>query len=234
VFPGPLGREALAHHQHFFHLARRQRGAPRRAPAGAGLHGEGVPRFAGAVAVERAGREVAEGLCGRHDNDAHVLGRIDAGGAQPLEQQQVMHGVPAHDAERELLLAAPAARLGAKTGRRAHPGVPEAARECERVAVEIEHKGGQHVGAEAVQAESHRPEHRGRHGRGVEFAADDLVPHGGPADLAGELDAQAASDKEPALARHEERRSVGQGQIAQAQRAGRSSQREEGVHACHA
>jgi hypothetical protein len=51
---------------------------------------EGVPRLAGAVAVDGAGGEIAKHLRGGNDDDADVAFGIDIGGEEPVAQQEVV------------------------------------------------------------------------------------------------------------------------------------------------
>ena len=74
--------------------------------------------------------------------------------------------------------------------------------------MEIEDERGEHVARRAAKAELRRPKHgRGRVG-GLEFAINDFLADGGPADFAAKFDAQAALRKQPEVVGDGERRGV--------------------------
>jgi len=219
VLGGALLGETRGDHQDFFDVAGLLGGAPGRAPAGAFAHGEGVPRFAGAETVDRAGGKVAEHLRGWHDDGAHVLLGHEARGEQPVAQQQPVRGKRKDDAECQRLPAAALAGGGAECRGVAHAGVAQGAGERDRVAVEIQDERGEDVARRAAEAELGGPEHRRERMGRVEFAVDDFFADGGPADFAAELDAEAVPGEETELFGDREGRGVRQRKKPHAHRA---------------
>ena len=210
--------EALGDEEDFFDVAGGLGGAPRGAPAGAFADGEGVPGFAGAVAVDGAGDEVAEHLGGRDDDDTDVAFGVDAGGEQPVAEEQVVGRVVENDTEGQGLARGAVLHVGTERGGVPDAGVPQGAGEGEGVAVEVEDESGEDRGGRAAEAELGGPEHRGGRVGGVEFAVDNFFADGGPADFAAEFDAQAMAGEEVLLGGDGERSGVGESEKADAQR----------------
>jgi hypothetical protein len=86
MFRRALLDKVSARHQDFLGMTGRQLGARRNAPTGAGLRGNGIPRFADAKSIEMAGLEIGHHLRRRDDNDADVPVRLDSGGVEPGAQ----------------------------------------------------------------------------------------------------------------------------------------------------
>lgn len=229
---GILFREAPGDHEHFLDVAGGLGGAPGGAPAGAFADGESIPRFAGAVAVDGAGGEVAEHLGRRDDDDADVALGIEPGGKEPVAEEEVMRRKLEDDAERQRL-AGPAT-FGEGGQGRGIPDtrVPQAAGQGQGVTVEIEDEGCEHIARDAAEAELSRPEHGGGGVGRVEFAVDDFFADGGPADFAAEFDAQAVFGEEAEVRRDGEGGGIGESEKADAQgaRGGSGKGRRNGRH----
>lgn len=99
--------------------------------------------------------------------------------------------------------------MGAERGGVADAGAPERAGEGEGVAVDIEDQRGEDVAGRAAEAELRGPEHGGGRLGGVEFAVDDFLSNGGPADFAAEFDAQTVFAEEAEVLGDGEGRGVG-------------------------
>lgn len=96
-------------------------------------------------------------------------------------------------------------------------GVPQAAREDDGIAVDGEDEGREAVAAGGVLAERHGERHgRERLGR-VEFSGDDFFADGGPTDLGGEADIDAAGCEEAEVPRDQQGGGVQERDVAQAQ-----------------
>ena len=112
--------ETLGDHEDFLDVTRCLGRAPGGAPAGAGADRGGVPRLAGAVAVDGARGEIPEHLGRGHHHDADIALRINSACAQPVAQEQVVRGKGEDDAERHPTLATPRAYDVAQRGGVAH------------------------------------------------------------------------------------------------------------------
>jgi hypothetical protein len=220
VFLGAGDGKILAHHKNFFGMAGGEVGGGGGDPAGFFAHGEGVPRLADAVAVNGAGGEVAVELGRGHDDDADVFIGVYLSGAEPVAQDDILHGVGEDDAEHEEAFVASALNLGAQSGGVAHAAFPEGGGERDGVAVGVEHGGGEARGGDAAEAESGRDKH-GRDGvSGVELAVDNFIADGGPADLAAQLHVETTAAEKALRVRDEDGRGVGERDKAHAQAAG--------------
>ena len=87
MFVGTLFDEVTADHQDFLRMAWVEFGAGPDTPSCAGLHGDRVPRFAGAKSVKVSGLEVCHHLRWGDDHNANVQIRVDSRPREPSPEQ---------------------------------------------------------------------------------------------------------------------------------------------------
>ena len=172
MFFGARYGEILANHEYFFRMAGGEFGGSGDDPSGFFAHGEAVPGVAHAVAVERAGGEVAVELGGRNNDDADVFFRVDAGAAQPVAQEDVLGGAGEDDAEDEEAVVAGADYFLAEGMGVTDAALPKRGGQGDGVAVGVQHAGGDAGSGQAAEAEGGGHDHGGDGVGGVEFAVD--------------------------------------------------------------
>ena len=96
---------------------------------------------------------------------------------------------------------------------------PEFVGKRDGVAVQIQHERGEAFHGDGAEAERGGERHGGERVRGVEFAVDNFIADGGPAEFAAQLHVQSEFAEQPQLQRHHQRRAIRERHKAQPQRA---------------
>lgn len=181
------------------------------------------PGGAGAKARDLSRLEGFDGTRRWHHAEANVASCFQAGGGQPVAQQQIVTGIGVDDAKRQRFIAA--AKIFGKglhnaqaaiLGQRPHRP-RQFARQGDGVAAERNAGWNQQRLADTAQPQLDRESQRRQDDGGIQKAIGQLVGDIGPGGFGDQFGVQAFFRKPAELVRDNGRRGIGQAQEADAQ-----------------